>query len=113
MPGLNSASFVPFKPAPLKLLPLLDTTIVPGPVHGCVAEPAFRLQSVGNVPPKVVCGFSSERPNVKSSPTVLVMRSCGLRVHTKPGTYCASIVGGASSLRSLMPLASSVASDQL
>ena len=61
---------------------------------------------------KVVCGFSSESANHHFLSKSTATRTCGWRVKVKPGTYCASITGGVTSARGVMPFEFIVASDQ-
>src|SRR5580658_2523203 len=56
----------------------------------------------------VFCRLSSERPNHRPSVILSTSRICGLRVHWKPATYCASMVSGTFSSRGSMPFFSRV-----
>src|SRR5271163_1882130 len=66
----------------------------------------------GTAPAKTVCGFSTETASQSFLPKSLVTRNCGCRVQTKPGMNWASIIGAMISLRGVIPLPFSVASDQ-
>ena len=68
----------------------------------------------GTVPVKVVWGFSADTASqMVLSNRSLVIRTPGWRAQVKPVVYWPSMVRGVTSLRGVMPLESSVASEKV
>src|ERR1700728_2485175 len=86
-PGLNRPPLVPAEP-----MRTLEGRLLP---------PGFRVSA-----------FSTEKPRNAALPRSLDTRKLYWRVHTKPASYCASMVDGRISVPRVRPCVVSVTSDQ-